>query len=95
MEQLYLRDNDLGNEAADALYFLAQSKKNLWRIQVEKNNIRYGTLIDIEKECKRNKRNLYHGRQGMFQEIRQEISELASNQVPYVLFNALNDQITA
>ena len=32
LEQLFLRDNDLSNEAGDALFFLAQSQKKLCRI---------------------------------------------------------------
>ena len=62
LETVYLRDNELGVEAGDALYFLVQQKKNLWRVQLDKNTIRYGTLVDIDKECKRNRRNLYQGR---------------------------------
>jgi Ran GTPase-activating protein (RanGAP) involved in mRNA processing and transport len=77
LEQLILRDNELGNEAGDALYFLAQSKKNLWKLQVDMNMIRYGTLLDIDKECKKNKRNAKTLMSHM-PNFKQEISELKS-----------------
>ena len=32
LEQLFLRDNDLSNEAGDALFFLVQSQKKLCRV---------------------------------------------------------------
>ena len=56
----------MGVEAGDALYFLVQQKKNLWKVQLEKNAIRYGTLMEIDKECKRNRRNFYLGKQGHY-----------------------------
>ena len=56
LEQLIMRDNSLGNTAAEALYYLVKQKRNLWKLPLDMNMIKYGTLLDIEKECKKNKR---------------------------------------
>jgi hypothetical protein len=51
-----MRDNNLGIESGDAFLFLIQQKKNLWKLQLDMNMIKYVTLLDIEKVCKKNKR---------------------------------------
>ena len=57
------------------------------------NLMRYGTLLDIEKECGKNKRKsklLSHS----IPEIQQEISDLQDLKLPYEIHEHLDNQIS-
>lgn len=57
LEQVNLRDNNLGIECSDSFLHLVQQKKNLWKLQLDMNMIKYVNLVEIEKICKKNKKN--------------------------------------
>ena len=87
MEQIILRDNQLGNEASDAFLFLVKEKTNLWRVQLDLNMIKYVTLVEIEKTCKRNKEYV---KKTALPDIKQEISTLAKYKDPTIKVDALD-----
>lgn len=71
LEQVILRDNNIGPDGGDALLFLAQQKLNLCKLQLEMNMIKYVTILEIEKFCKRNKQNtrVHHTIPGFKQQL--------------------------
>jgi len=79
LEQLLLKENNLSLESGDALLFLVKEKKNLWKVQVNLNMIRYQTQVEIEKVCKRNKATV---KRVNLPEIKEEIKELHTQNIP-------------
>lgn len=63
----------MGNEASEALLDLVQSKQNIWKLHIDMNMIKYVTLIEVERVCKRNRQN---SKRENLPDIRQEIIEL-------------------
>jgi Ran GTPase-activating protein (RanGAP) involved in mRNA processing and transport len=59
LEQLLLRDNNVGVEAGDVFLDAIKSKNNLWRLQLDMNMVKYATLVEIDKICKKNKRTVH------------------------------------
>jgi hypothetical protein len=71
LEQLLLRDNNVGIEAGEVFLDSVKAKNNLWRLQLDMNMVKYATLVEINKICKKNKRTV-HDR--YLPHIRQEIN---------------------
>jgi hypothetical protein len=71
LEQLLLRDNNVGIEAGEVFLDGVKAKNNLWKLQLDMNMVKYATLVEIDKICKKNKRTV-HDR--YLPKIRQEIN---------------------
>ena len=84
LEQVNLKDNCLGNESSDELLFLVKKQKALWRLNINLNMIKHVSLIEIEKQCKRNKQ--YAKMKGL-PEIKREIKRLEEDKEPGVLLD--------
>ncbi|CDW88755.1 leucine rich repeat family protein [Stylonychia lemnae] len=92
LEQLNLRDNNLGLECGDAFLFLVQQKRNLWKLQLDMNMIKYVNLMEIEKTCKKNKRN---AKQLYIPDIKKQIYHYQGQKDPNVKLDEIGHQINA
>ena len=56
LEEVHLRDNMFGQEAGEAWLMAVKEKRNLYKVCLEMNMIKYVTLKEIDKECHKNKK---------------------------------------
>eukprot|EP00347_Sterkiella_histriomuscorum_P016174 403354202 len=80
----------MGNEKLQTLLLKVQQKKNLWKLQLDMNMIKYVNLVEIEKICKKNKKN---SKLMYIPKIQQEIKNYQVVKDPKVSKEILNRQI--
>lgn len=57
------------------------------------NAVRYGTLVEIEEMCKKNKRYAKASISGNQKEIKRTISDLSAKKIPFSVYQELDSQI--
>jgi hypothetical protein len=57
---------------------MVKERRNVWRVALDMNMIRYGIILELERECQKNKRKVKHFGGSTLPGIKEEISQLST-----------------